>query len=38
MTLFEKWALKRVKAQTGDFSDWTAINKWAADMADELKK
>jgi hypothetical protein len=38
MTILEKWVLKRVKAQTGDFRDWVAINKWAADIADELKK
>jgi len=38
MTLFEKWVLKRVKAQAGDFRDWAAINKWATGIADELKK
>jgi menaquinone-dependent protoporphyrinogen oxidase len=38
MSFFEKWVLKRVKAQTGDFRDWEAINKWAAGIADELKK
>ncbi len=38
MTLFEKWVLKRVKAGTGDFRDWEAITRWAADVADELNK
>ena len=38
MSLFEKWVLKSVKAPTGDFRDWDAINKWAAGIADELKK
>ena len=38
MTLLEKWVLKRVKAQTGDFRDWAAINKWAAGIVDGLKK
>ena len=38
MNLFEKWVLKSVKAPTGDFRDWDAINKWAAGIADELKK
>jgi menaquinone-dependent protoporphyrinogen oxidase len=38
MTLLEKWVLKRVKAQTGDFRDWAAINKWTACVADKLKK
>jgi menaquinone-dependent protoporphyrinogen oxidase len=38
MSMFEKWVLKRVKAQTGDFRDWEAINKWAAGIAGELNK
>jgi menaquinone-dependent protoporphyrinogen oxidase len=38
MTLLEKWVLKRVKARTGDFRDWAAINTWAAGIADVLKK
>jgi menaquinone-dependent protoporphyrinogen oxidase len=38
MNLLEKWVLKNVKAPTGDFRDWEAIRKWAADIADALKK
>jgi len=38
MTIFEKWVLKRVKARTGDFRDWEAIIRWAAGVADKLKK
>ena len=33
MTIFEKWVLKRVNAQTGDFRDWAAITKRAAGIA-----
>jgi menaquinone-dependent protoporphyrinogen oxidase len=36
MSFFEKWVLKRVKAQTGDFRDWAAIAKWAAGISGEL--
>jgi menaquinone-dependent protoporphyrinogen oxidase len=38
MTILEKWVLKRVKAQTGDFRDWVAINKWATGISEILKK
>jgi len=38
MNLFEKWVLKSVKAATGDFRDWKAINKWASGIADALRK
>ena len=38
MNIFEKWVLKSVKAPTGDFRDWNAINKWAAGIAGDLKK
>lgn len=38
MSFFEKWVLKRVKAQTGDFRDWEAITRWAAGIADALNK
>jgi len=30
--------LKNVKAPTGDFRDWEAINKWAAGIAEAVKK
>lgn len=38
MNFFEKWVLKRVKAQTGDFRDWDSITRWAAGIAQALKK
>ena len=37
MSIFEKWVLKRVKAQTGDFRDWEAIGKWATAIAGEFR-
>jgi menaquinone-dependent protoporphyrinogen oxidase len=38
MNFLEKWTLKNLKATTGDFRDWGAISKWAASIADALKK
>jgi len=38
MNFLEKWTLKNVKAVTGDFRDWEAINKWAAGIADALNR
>jgi menaquinone-dependent protoporphyrinogen oxidase len=38
MNFFEKWVIKNVKSPVGDFRDWDAINKWAKDIADALKK
>lgn len=33
---FERWIIKRVKAATGDFRDWGAIESWAASVATSL--
>ncbi len=33
---FERWIIKKVKAPTGDFRDWTAIESWAASIAGGL--
>ncbi|HUX12922.1 MAG TPA: flavodoxin domain-containing protein [Spirochaetia bacterium] len=30
---FERWIIKRVKAATGDFRDWSAIESWATSVA-----
>ncbi|MCX6006874.1 MAG: flavodoxin domain-containing protein [Chloroflexi bacterium] len=38
MSFLEKWVLKNVKAPTGDFRDWDAINKWAGSVAAALKR
>jgi hypothetical protein len=38
MSGFEKWIVKRVKGETGDFRDWDAINKWAKGIAVAVKK
>lgn len=38
LNLGEKLILKAVKAQTGDFRDWDAINAWAAGIAETLSK
>lgn len=29
---FERWIIRRVKARTGDFRDWQAIDVWAASI------
>lgn len=34
---FEKWIMKKVKAPSGDFRDWPAIEAWARDVATTLK-
>ncbi len=34
---FEKWMIKNVKAQTGDFRDWTAVTAWANSIAEALR-
>lgn len=34
---FEKWIMKKVKAPSGDFRDWQAIESWAGAVAVELK-
>jgi menaquinone-dependent protoporphyrinogen oxidase len=38
MNPIEKWMMKQVKTEYGDFRDWNAINKWAKDIADAVKK
>ena len=38
MNFLEKWTLKNVKAQTGDFRDWNSITRWAAGIAQALKR
>jgi menaquinone-dependent protoporphyrinogen oxidase len=35
---FERWIMKKVKAETGDFRDWAAIEAWAAEIAKALKE
>lgn len=34
---FERWIMKKVKAETGDFRDWQAIESWAGEIAGALK-
>ncbi len=36
-SFFEKWIMKKVKAESGDFRDWPAIEAWARDIATTLK-
>ena len=38
MNFLEKWTLKSVKAQTGDFRDWEAITRWAAGITKALNR
>jgi len=38
LSFIEKRMLKMVKAPTGDFRDWEAINAWATAIAAELKE
>jgi menaquinone-dependent protoporphyrinogen oxidase len=38
MNPFEKWIIKNVKAEMGDFRDWDAINKWAKGIMEAVKK
>jgi menaquinone-dependent protoporphyrinogen oxidase len=38
MNFIEKWMMKQVKSEYGDFRDWNAITKWATDIAGALKK
>lgn len=37
LNALEKWLIKNVKAQTGDFRDWNAITAWATSIADALR-
>ena len=34
---FERWIIKKVKAEAGDFRDWATIESWARDVAGALK-
>jgi menaquinone-dependent protoporphyrinogen oxidase len=34
---FERWIMKKVKAEAGDFRDWPAIESWARGIAKALK-
>lgn len=34
----ERWIIKKVRAPFGDFRDWPAIEAWARDIAETLKK
>ena len=36
-SFFERWIIKKVKAEAGDFRDWAAIEAWAAEIARALK-
>jgi len=35
---FERWIMKKVKAEAGDFRDWPAIEAWARVIAGALKE
>jgi len=37
MGWIEKWIMKRVKSEYGDFRDWDMITKWAKGIAAALK-
>jgi menaquinone-dependent protoporphyrinogen oxidase len=34
---FERWIIRKVKAEFGDFRDWAVIEAWARDIAGTLK-
>lgn len=38
LNFIEKWAIKNVKAPTGDFREWQAITAWATTVAQTLKQ
>lgn len=38
LNMLEKWIVRNVKAETGDFRDWDTITAWAAQIACDLKK
>jgi menaquinone-dependent protoporphyrinogen oxidase len=38
MKFMEKWIIKNVKAEMGDFRDWDMITKWAKGIAEAVKK
>ena len=37
MNFLEKWMIKQVKSEYGDFRDWEAITKWAKGIAEAVK-
>jgi menaquinone-dependent protoporphyrinogen oxidase len=37
LNFLEKWTIKTVKAETGDFRDWDAISAWAMGIASQLQ-
>ncbi|MBN2346733.1 MAG: flavodoxin domain-containing protein [Candidatus Aminicenantes bacterium] len=37
-SFFERWIMKKVKAPSGDFRDWPAIESWAGDIARVLQE
>lgn len=37
LNFLEKWMIKSVKAETGDFRDWDAITAWAMGIAEQLQ-
>lgn len=37
LSSFNKWILKRVKAEMGDFRNWEDVSNWAKTIAAELK-
>ena len=37
LNAIEKWLIKNVKAEAGDFRDWNAITAWATSIADALR-
>lgn len=37
-SMFERWIMKKVKAASGDFRDWPAIESWARGIAGALKE
>jgi hypothetical protein len=38
MSFLEKWVVKRVGGEFGDFRDWDMITKWAKKVAAAVKK
>lgn len=37
LNLIERFLVKRIKAPTGDFRDWTTIEHWATNIANNVK-
>jgi menaquinone-dependent protoporphyrinogen oxidase len=38
MNAIEKWMIKQVKSEYGDFRDWETIKRWGKGIAGEIKK